>query len=117
MRNFDNRAYKIQCNHNFYTQTYFYLRQTRLGLRQSIHTFWLFLQNHLAEISDKSCLKQDLVFDGVVIFIHYKMINLDSITNKNKKHNEKWPFTPDHPYRIPIIVGSGSEKQTHELIK
>ena len=29
------------------------------------------------------------------------MINLDSITNENnKKHNEKWPYIPDHPYRI-----------------
>ena len=29
------------------------------------------------------------------------MINLDSITNKkNKKHNEKGPFIPNHPYRI-----------------
>ena len=39
------------------------------------------------------------------------MINLDSITNKNnKKHNEKWPYIPDHPYKILIIGGSGSEK-------
>ena len=39
------------------------------------------------------------------------MINLDSITNKNmKKHNEKWPYITDHPYRIIIIGGSGSEK-------
>ena len=54
---------------------------------------------------------RDLVFDGVVIFMHYKMINLDSITNKNnKKHNEKWPYIPDHPYRILIIGGSGSGK-------
>ena len=31
----------------------------------------------------------------------YKMINLDKITNENdKKHNEKWPYIPDHPYRI-----------------
>ena len=35
------------------------------------------------------------------------MINLDSITNENnKKHNEKWPYIPDHPYRISIIGGS-----------
>ena len=41
----------------------------------------------------------------------YKMINLDSITNgNNKKHNEKWPYIPDHPYRILIIGGSGSGK-------
>ena len=39
------------------------------------------------------------------------MINLDSITNKNnKKHNEKWPYIPDYPYRILIISGSGSGK-------
>ena len=35
------------------------------------------------------------------------MINLDSIANKN---NEKWPFIPDHWYRIIIIGGSGSGK-------
>ena len=39
------------------------------------------------------------------------MINLDSIRNENnKKHNEKWPYIPDHPYRILIIGSSGSGK-------
>ena len=39
------------------------------------------------------------------------MINLDNITNEsNKEHNEKWPYIPDHPYRILIIGGSGSGK-------
>ena len=39
------------------------------------------------------------------------MINLDSITNENnKEQNEKWPYIPDHPYRILIIDGSGSGK-------
>ena len=39
------------------------------------------------------------------------MINIDSITNENNKtHNEKWPYTPDHQYRILIIGGSGPEK-------
>ena len=39
------------------------------------------------------------------------MINLGSITNEsNKEHNEKWPYIPDHPYRILIIGGSGSGK-------
>ena len=39
------------------------------------------------------------------------MINLDSITNENnKEHNEKWPYIPDHPYRILIIGSSGSGK-------
>ena len=36
---------------------------------------------------------------------------MGSITNEsNKEHNEKWPFIPDHPYRILIIGGSGSGK-------
>ena len=44
------------------------------------------------------------------------MINLDNIVNdNNKEHNEKWPYIPDHPYRILIIGGSGSGK-TNTLI-
>ena len=44
------------------------------------------------------------------------MINLDSITNKNnKEQNEKWPYIPDHPYRILIVGYSGSGK-TNVLI-
>ena len=44
------------------------------------------------------------------------MINLDSIVNnENEKHNEKWPYTPDHPSRILIIGGSGSGK-TNTLV-
>ena len=39
------------------------------------------------------------------------MINLDNIINKkNKEYNKKWPYIPDHPYRILIIGGSGSGK-------
>ena len=39
------------------------------------------------------------------------MINLDSITNENnKEHSEKWPYIPDHSYRILIIGGSGLGK-------
>ena len=39
------------------------------------------------------------------------MINLDSIINdNNNNHNEKWPYIPDHPYRILIIGDSGSGK-------
>ena len=39
------------------------------------------------------------------------MINLDSIINENnKEHNKKWPYIPNHPYRILIIGGSGSGK-------
>ena len=36
-----------------------------------------------------------------------QMINLDNIVNNNNaKHNEKWPYIPDHPYRILITGGS-----------
>ena len=45
------------------------------------------------------------------------MINLDNIINdNNNNHNEKWPYIPDHPYRILIIGGSGSGK-TNTLLK
>ena len=42
------------------------------------------------------------------------MINFDKYTNENKtehfKNNLKWPYIPDHPYRILIIGGSGFVK-------
>ena len=39
------------------------------------------------------------------------MLNQENITNENnKKHNKKLPFIPGHPYRMLIIVGSGSGK-------
>ena len=39
------------------------------------------------------------------------MINCDHYTNENIiEHNSKWPYIPDHPYRILIIGGSGSGK-------
>ena len=39
------------------------------------------------------------------------MFNLDDITNENNaKHNKKWPYIPDHPYRMLIIGNSGSGK-------
>ena len=41
----------------------------------------------------------------------YKMINFDDYTNENIiEHNPKWPYIPDHPYRILIIGSSGSGK-------
>ena len=48
------------------------------------------------------------------------MINLDSITNENKKeHNEEWRFIPDHPCIILIIgrFGSGKTNALLNLIK
>ena len=39
------------------------------------------------------------------------MINFDDYTNENIiEHNSKWPYIPDHPYRILIVGGSGSGK-------
>ena len=39
------------------------------------------------------------------------MINFDDYTNKYIiEHNAKWSYIPDHPYRILIVVGSGSGK-------
>ena len=37
------------------------------------------------------------------------MSNFDEYTNESKiEHNSKWPYIPDHPYRILIVGGSGS---------
>ena len=45
------------------------------------------------------------------------MINFDNYTNENKtEHNLKWPYIPDHPYRILIIGGSGSGKTNALLL-
>ena len=42
------------------------------------------------------------------------MINFDDYTNENivehKYIEYKWPYIPNHPYRILIIGGSGSGK-------
>ena len=39
------------------------------------------------------------------------MFNLDNIANENNKEcSDKWPYIPDHLYRILIIGGSGSGK-------
>ena len=39
------------------------------------------------------------------------MINFNDYANENKTdNNPKWPYIPDHPYKILIIGGSGSGK-------
>ena len=44
------------------------------------------------------------------------MINIDDYTNENKiEHNPKWPYIPDHPYRILTVGASGSGK-TNSLL-
>ena len=38
----------------------------------------------------------------------YEIIHFEDVKNENKtKHNSKWTYIPDHPYRILIIGGSG----------
>ena len=45
------------------------------------------------------------------------MINFDDVIKEEKKeHNPNWLQIPDHPYRILIIRGSESGKQTQYLI-
>ena len=44
------------------------------------------------------------------------MINFDDYTNKNIiEHNSKWPYIPDHPYRI-LIIGSSESRKTNALL-
>ena len=39
------------------------------------------------------------------------MFKLNDITNENNEdHNRNFPYTPDHPYKMLIIGGSGSRK-------
>ena len=42
-------------------------------------------------------------------FTCYHFCTLQNDEN-NKKYNKKWPYIPDHSYRIIIIGGSGSRK-------
>ena len=42
------------------------------------------------------------------------MFNLNETTNENNEdHNKQWSNIADHPYRILIIGGSGSEKNKY----
>ena len=41
------------------------------------------------------------------------MINFNNYANENiTKNNKKWPYIPDHPYKILVIGGSGSGKKS-----
>ena len=48
------------------------------------------------------------------------MINFYDYANENKtEHNLKWPYIPDHPYRI-LIIGSDcnwTRTQNHLVLK
>ena len=55
-------------------------------------------------------------FENTAIFMHCKMINIDSTANENnKKHDEKWAYIPDHPYRI-LIIGCSRLGKTNLLL-
>ena len=43
------------------------------------------------------------------------MIHLDNIVKENKKEHTKWPYIPDHPYRI-LITGSSGSGKTNTLL-
>ena len=44
------------------------------------------------------------------------MFNLDNNTNENnKEYNEKWPYIPDHLYRI-LIIGDFGSGETNALL-
>ena len=48
------------------------------------------------------------------------MINFGDYTNENKtEHNSKWPYIPDHQYRILIVgcCGSGKKNRIIEFNK
>ena len=46
------------------------------------------------------------------------MFDLDDITNEhNEEHNLKWPYIPDHPYRMFGGSGSGKTNALLNLIK
>ena len=39
------------------------------------------------------------------------MIDFDDYINEDKtEHNQRWPYIPDHSYRLLITGGSGSRK-------
>ena len=44
------------------------------------------------------------------------MINFDEYVNETKTEpNQKWPYIPDHPYRI-LIIGSSESGKTNTLL-
>ena len=54
-----------------------------------------------------ACKKEEIKCNNAKIF------NFDYITKEDiKEHNPNWSETPDHPYRILIVGGSGSGKQS-----
>ena len=52
-----------------------------------------------------------------LILLNIKMINFDDYVNETKtEHNKNWPYIPDHPYRIIIIIGGPGSGRTNLLL-
>ena len=109
MKNFNNWAYKIDCNHTFYTQAHFHL----ILVYDNLYTFVEFFREGFQDQFYIKPAHNKISFLTLLSFLYIiKIINLDDITNENnKEYNEKWPYIPDYPYRILIIRGSGSGKR------
>ena len=98
---FDSMIVDIMTNKKFHAKIELFERCRKLNISLVFIT-----QSCFAFLED---VRLNFVEDE--IFIHYKMINLDNIANENnKEHNKRWPYIPDHPYKILIIGGSGSGK-------
>ena len=94
------------------------LRHTMRGVKSKNHNLGTYETNRrsLSCFDDKPYILKNGINTLAYGHKDIKIINLDSTTNENnKKHNEKWPYIPDHPYRIIIIGGSRSGK-TNALI-
>ena len=69
------------------------------------------LTNDLCEYLEQIIINDWSEYVDQKIYKIYNMINFADYTNENIiEHNSKWPYIPDHPYRILIIGGSGSGK-------
>ena len=89
------------------------LRHTMRGIKSKNHNRGTYETNkrYLSCFDDKRYILKN--GNNTLAYGHkdIKIINLDNITNEDKKkHNEKWPYIPDHPYNILIIGGTGSGK-------
>ena len=75
--------------------------------------FWFFnvliIKWKFFEIVYYICMRFNFFSELSLLYIP-KMLNLDSITNESKEHNQKWPYIPDYRYRVLISGGSGSGK-------
>ena len=55
------------------------------------------------------------VFENTCCFCNVSTINFDYYTNENKtEHYLKWPYIPDHSYRI-LIIGDSVSGETNAL--